>query len=127
MLEQIGTIKRANKKSFSDLLYKKTGVLIDPESLYDVQIKRLHEYKRQLLNALRIISLYMDLKENPDLDIQPQTFLFGCKAAAGYDVGQTDHQAYLPYRCRYRPRIRKSPQNLKSCFLKTIASALPKH
>lgn len=69
------------KRAFPDLLYKKTGVLIDPESLYDVQIKRLHEYKRQLLNALRIISLYLDLKENPDLDIQPQTFLFGAKAA----------------------------------------------
>ncbi len=88
VLDQIGTIKHANKVAFSDMLFKKTGTLIDPNSLYDVQIKRLHEYKRQLLNALRIISLYLDLKENPDLNIQPQTFIFGAKAAPGYDMAK---------------------------------------
>ena len=57
---------------------------LDPDSLFDVQIKRMHEYKRQLLNVLRIISLYHDLKANPNLDIRPQTFIFGAKAAPGY-------------------------------------------
>ena len=67
---------------------KKTGVAIDTHSVYDVQIKRLHEYKRQLLNALNIIGIYLDLKENPNLDIQPQTFIFGAKAAPGYHMAK---------------------------------------
>ncbi len=80
----LAKIKRQNKESFSNFLHQKTGVLLNPDSLFDVQIKRLHEYKRQLLNALQIIGLYLDLKKNPDLDIQPQTYLFGAKAAPGY-------------------------------------------
>lgn len=123
VLEQIGAIKRANKKSFSDLLYKKTGVLVDPESLYDVQIKRLHEYKRQLLNALRIISLYMDLKENPDLDIQPQTFLFGAKAAPGYDMAKQ----IIKLICLIAADIDKNPKiasKLKVVFLENYCVSL---
>ncbi len=84
VLTKLADIKLENKKEFADKLYKKTGVVIDPSSLFDVQIKRLHEYKRQLLNALNIVSLYVTLKENPDADVQPQTFLFGAKAAPGY-------------------------------------------
>ena len=74
--------------NFANLLYQKTGKKLDTHSVFDVQIKRLHEYKRQLLNALNIIGLYLDLKENPDLDIQPQTFIFGAKAAPGYDMAK---------------------------------------
>ena len=70
------------------MIFRKTGMRIDTHSVYDVQIKRLHEYKRQLLNALNIIGLYLDLKENPNLDMQPQTFLFGAKAAPGYDMAK---------------------------------------
>ncbi len=84
VLDKLASIKLENKKAFADKLYKKQGVIIDPNSLFDVQIKRLHEYKRQLLNALNIIALYVEIKENPDMDIQPQTFLFGAKAAPGY-------------------------------------------
>ncbi len=83
-LSSLAAIKRQNKVAFSNFLHQKTGVLLNPDSLFDVQIKRLHEYKRQLLNALQIIGLYLDLKENPDLEIQPQTYLFGAKAAPGY-------------------------------------------
>ncbi|MCM1441125.1 MAG: glycogen/starch/alpha-glucan phosphorylase [Roseburia sp.] len=88
VLERLRGIKHENKIAFSNLVYRKTGQKIDTHSVYDVQIKRLHEYKRQLLNALNIIGLYLDLKENPNLDIQPQTFLFGAKAAPGYDMAK---------------------------------------
>ena len=86
--EQILSIKRDNKARFSDYVAQRTGIRIDPDSIYDVQVKRLHEYKRQLLNALRIISLYNELRENPNLDITPQTFIFGAKAAPGYDMAK---------------------------------------
>ncbi len=88
VLERLRGIKHENKIRFAKLLQQKTGKVIDTHSVFDVQIKRLHEYKRQLLNALNIIGLYLDLKENPDLDIQPQTFLFGAKAAPGYDMAK---------------------------------------
>ncbi|MBQ9079492.1 MAG: glycogen/starch/alpha-glucan phosphorylase [Clostridia bacterium] len=84
VLSRIRDIKHQNKIAFSNHLYAKTGQRIDTHSVFDVQIKRLHEYKRQLLNALNIIGLYIDLKDNPNLDIQPQTFIFGAKAAPGY-------------------------------------------
>ena len=88
VLNRLRAIKHENKVDFSNLIHRKMGRLIDAHSVYDVQIKRLHEYKRQLLNALNIIGLYLDLKENPNLDIQPQTFLFGAKAAPGYDMAK---------------------------------------
>ncbi len=88
VLDRLRGIKHDNKIRFAKLLYDKTGRRIDTHSVFDVQIKRLHEYKRQLLNALNIISLYLDLKENPDLDIQPQTFIFGAKAAPGYAMAK---------------------------------------
>ena len=88
VLDRLRGIKHDNKIRFAKLLYDKTGKRIDTHSVFDVQIKRLHEYKRQLLNALNIISLYLDLKENPDLDIQPQTFIFGAKAAPGYAMAK---------------------------------------
>ena len=88
VLERLRAIKHENKINFADLLYRKTGQKIDTHSVYDVQIKRLHEYKRQLLNALNVIGLYLDLKENPNLDIQPQTFIFGAKAAPGYAMAK---------------------------------------
>ena len=88
VLEKLAEIKQHNKDRFAAHLYKKTGKKLDTASLFDVQIKRLHEYKRQLLNALHAIGLYLDLKENPDLEMQPQTFIFGAKAAPGYDMAK---------------------------------------
>ncbi len=82
--ERVRAIKHQNKINFSNLLYKKTGKLIDTHSMFDVHIKRLHEYKRQLLNILNIIGLYLDIKDNPNADFQPISFLFGAKAAPGY-------------------------------------------
>lgn len=85
VLDKLAEIKNANKKDFVDLLLHDTGIKLNPDSIFDVHVKRLHEYKRQLLNALQIIALYLDLKENPNLDIVPQTYLFAAKAAPGYD------------------------------------------
>ncbi len=84
VLAELGAIKLANKERFAEYVKDKTGVKLDPTSRFDVQIKRMHEYKRQLLNCMRIIYLYDLLLENPDLDIYPQTFIFGAKAAPGY-------------------------------------------
>lgn len=82
--QRMAQIKLNNKRRFAEIAQNKLGVNIDPETRFDVQVKRLHEYKRQLLNVLKIISLYHDLKENPDLDVTPQTFIFGAKAAPSY-------------------------------------------
>ena len=77
-------VKRGNKARLSDYVAKTTGVTLDPDWLFDVQVKRIHEYKRQHLNALHIITLYNRLKQNPGLDIAPRAFVFGGKAAPGY-------------------------------------------
>lgn len=84
VLQRLNEIKAIKKQQFCDFAKKKQGVIINPNTLFDVQAKRMHEYKRQLLNALYIISLYNDLKENPDLKVEPKTFIFGAKAAPGY-------------------------------------------
>ena len=84
VLKKLNEIKKTKKLQFCEYAKKVQGVVIDPNSLFDVQAKRMHEYKRQLLNALYIISLYNELNENPNLPVQPKTFIFGAKAAPGY-------------------------------------------
>ena len=84
VLQKIADIKHQNKESFAYYAYNKTGKRIDTNSIFDVQIKRMHEYKRQLLNVLKIMSLYTEIMDNPNSDIPPQTFIFGCKAAPSY-------------------------------------------
>ena len=84
VLNRLNEIKRIKKEQFCNFAKKTQGFVINPDSIFDVQAKRLHEYKRQLLNALYIISLYNELKENPDLEMTPKTFIFGAKAAPGY-------------------------------------------
>ena len=83
-LKEFAAVKRQNKAAFADYLKKTAGVTVDPDTLFDVQVKRLHEYKRQHLNALHIVSRYLELKDNPNLDVQPRTYLFGAKSAPGY-------------------------------------------
>jgi len=88
VLEKINDIKHFNKETFAYYAYHRTGKRIDPNSIFDVQIKRMHEYKRQLLNVMKIISLYNEILENPNCDVPPQTFIFGCKAAPGYAMAK---------------------------------------
>nr|WP_298718066.1 glycogen/starch/alpha-glucan phosphorylase [uncultured Steroidobacter sp.] len=76
--------KRAAKAQFADWLKTTSGVTIDPDSMFDCQVKRIHEYKRQLLNVLRLVVLYNRLREHPELEWRPRTFFFGGKAAPGY-------------------------------------------
>ena len=84
VLKTLGEIKHKNKISLGNYINKTFGYNLNPDSVYNVQVKRLHEYKRQLLNVLRIISVYNDLLENPYLDITPQTYIFAAKAAPSY-------------------------------------------
>lgn len=84
VLKRLNEIKKIKKEQFCAYAKATEGVSLDPDSLFDVHAKRLHEYKRQLLNAMHVIALYNDLRENPDLPVQPGTFVFGAKAAPGY-------------------------------------------
>ena len=84
MLDKLAAVKRANKVNFANYLEKATGQVIDPDSIFDCQVKRMHEYKRQHLNALNIAAQYLYLKENPNANFIPKTYIFGAKAAPGY-------------------------------------------
>ena len=84
VLDRLAEIKHGNKVRFSNYLKENTGVALDPDSIFDMQVKRLHEYKRQHLNALNIISDYLFIKANPNADFKPKTYIFGAKAAPGY-------------------------------------------
>ena len=88
VLARLEDIKKQNKLAFAAFARKHQGVVLNTDAIFDVQVKRLHEYKRQLLNALQIIYLYQRLQDDPTLDIPPQTFLFGAKAAPGYAVAK---------------------------------------
>ena len=77
-------IKKQNKIRLAKYIKEHNGIEVDPDSIFDVQVKRLHEYKRQLMNILHVMYLYNQIKENPGMDFYPRTFIFGAKAAAGY-------------------------------------------
>ena len=84
LMSELMDIKRENKVRFAEWIQKRQGVTVPVDAIYDVQIKRLHEYKRQLLNAMYMLDLYFRLKEDPSLEVAPRVFIFGAKAAPGY-------------------------------------------
>jgi starch phosphorylase len=105
-------VKQDKKREQAAFIWQQTGVVVDPDSLFDVQVKRIHEYKRQHLNVLHIITLYQRIRENPAIDIQPRTFIFGGKSAPGYFMAKlmikfitsvAQCQAGTPYLSHGRP------------------------
>jgi len=89
LLEELARVKYANKCRLAEQIREKQGTVVDPASIFDVQVKRIHAYKRQLLNVLKIMDLYNRLKENPDFPLHPHTYIFGGKAAPGYFYAKT--------------------------------------
>ena len=87
-LDDFMTIKQENKKRLAAYIKAHNGIDVDPESIFDVQVKRLHEYKRQLLNILHVMYLYQCLKADPAMEFYPRTFIFGAKASAGYKIAK---------------------------------------
>lgn len=88
-LEKLAQVKQHNKERLARIIYHRMGIRVDPASVFDIQVKRIHAYKRQLLNVFRILDLYNRLKENPQLSLPPHTFIFGGKAAPGYHYAKT--------------------------------------
>ncbi len=106
VLEKFAEIKRANKVDFANYIKKHTGQIVNPDSIFDVQVKRLHEYKRQHLNAMQILTMYNEIKANPNKDWQPVTFIFGAKAAPGYYLAKQ----IIKFICSLGKQIQNDPQ-----------------
>ena len=105
VLEKLREIKTHNKERFAALVKKNTGIELDPTSIFDVQVKRLHEYKRQHLNALNILADYLMIKANPSIEYTPHTYIFGAKAAAGYYMAKK----IISFICALGEMINKDP------------------
>ena len=106
VLKRIGEIKKGNKERLAQEIYKSNGIVIDTNSIFDVQIKRIHAYKRQTLNCLRIMDLYNKLIDNPNLDIIPRTFIFAGKAAPGYYLAKNTIELI----CRVAETVNNDPR-----------------
>jgi starch phosphorylase len=123
VLEQLAKIKRDNKIKLADYIKTHNNIIVNPDSIFDVQVKRLHEYKRQLLNLIHIIDLYNKIKENPNLEMQPRTFLFGAKAAAGYYMAKQ----IIRLACKLSEQLEMDPvvrDRIKVVFLENYSVSL---
>jgi starch phosphorylase len=114
ILSRIAEIKRENKVKLAQYIKDHNGITVNPYSIFDVQVKRLHEYKRQTLNLFHIMDLYNRILENRNLDIHPQTFIFGAKAAAGYSMAKQ----IISLACNLSAEIEKDP--VASEFIKVV-------
>ena len=126
VLAQLDEIKKANKVDFANYIKQTKGITIDPNTVFDVQAKRLHEYKRQLLNAINIVTLYLKLKNNPDADVTPTTFIFAAKAAPGYYTAKDIIRliCYIAADIEKNPKIR---EKLRVVFLENYNVTLAEH
>ena len=106
--ERLGQIKLNNKKKLADEILNTKGIVVDPNSIFDVQVKRIHAYKRQTLNCLRIMELYNRIIENPNLDVVPRTFIFAGKAAPGYYLAKNIIELInsIAHKVNNDPRVR---------------------
>ena len=123
VLERMAAVKLENKKRLADYVKDTTGVSLNVSSIFDVQVKRLHEYKRQHLNALNILSEYLMLRENPDMDFTPKTYIFGAKAAPGYFLAKQ----IIKFVCNLRDEIEKDKkirEKLRIVFLENYSVTL---
>ena len=119
-------VKRENKAIFANYLQKATGQVIDPDSIFDCQVKRMHEYKRQHLNALNIAAQYLYLKENPNADFIPKTYIFGAKAAPGYYMAKQ----MIRMICKLGDLINNDPavrDKLRVVYLEEYCVSLSEH
>lgn len=116
VLSNIEKIKKNNKKALAAYVKKEMGITLDPNSVFDAQVKRLHEYKRQHLNALHIVAKYLEIKNNPKGDYVPHTYIFGAKAASGYFIAKK----IIEFICALSDLINNDPDvngKLKVVFL----------
>ena len=123
LLNKLTKIKQKNKKEFADYLKKTRGILVDPHMRFDVHVKRIHEYKRQLLNVLKIIYLYSELLDNPNKEVTPQVFFFGGKSASKYFMAKR----IIKLICKLSQEIDKNPvisAKLKVVFLENYNVSL---
>ena len=126
VLKKLNEIKLDNKKNFAAYLEKSTGQVIDPNSIFDCQVKRMHEYKRQHLNALNIAAQYLYLKENPNADFIPKTYIFGAKAAPGYYMAKQ----MIRMICKLGDLINNDPavrEKLRVVYLEEYCVSLSEH
>ena len=122
-INKLSKIKQKNKKEFAEYLRKSRGILVDPNMRFDVHVKRIHEYKRQLLNVLKIIYLYSELLENPNKEVTPQVFFFGGKSASKYYMAKR----IIKLICKLSQEIDKNPvisAKLKVVFLENYNVSL---
>ncbi len=126
MLDKLAAVKRANKVNFANYLEKATGQVIDPDSIFDCQVKRMHEYKRQHLNAMNIAAEYLYLKANPNADFVPKTYIFGAKAAPGYYMAKQ----MIRMICKLGDLINNDPavrDKLRVVYLEEYCVSLSEH
>lgn len=123
VLEEMAKIKRKNKVNLAGYIKEHNGIIVNPDSIFDVQVKRLHEYKRQLLNLFHIMYLYNQLRDNPNMDMEPRTFIFGAKASAGYHMAKE----IIRLACHLSVQLEKDPAvsgRLKIIFLENYSVSL---